>query len=97
MRAAGARHAALRTLARVAIAVLAALLLAAPVAHDVADHGPSPAHCQLCTARPLAVRAEPAVTAAAPALDAAGDVSGPRRAAPEAPPLVRTSGRAPPA
>ena len=86
-----------RTLARVAIAVLAVLLLAAPVAHDVADHGPSPSHCQLCTGRPLAARAEPAVTAAAPALDAAGDVSGPRGTEPEAPPLVRTSGRAPPA
>lgn len=87
----------MKTLARIAVAVLAALLLAAPVAHDVADHGPSPAHCQLCTARPLAARAEPAVTAAAPDLGASGDVAGPRDVAPEAPPLVRTSGRAPPA
>ena len=77
--------------------MLAALLLAAPVAHDVADHGPSPAHCQACTARPLAARAEPAVTAATPALDANGDVAGPRRDTPDTPPLVRTSGRAPPA
>jgi hypothetical protein len=90
------RHAT-RLLARVAVAVYAAVLLTAPVAHDVADHVQSKAHCQACTARPQAARVEPCAAAALPALSAAGDVPGPVRGGVVSPVPCRTSGRSPPA
>ena len=74
MNAARARRFALLTIGRIAIAILAAVLLAAPVAHDVSDHVQSTAHCPMCTARPQAVRAEPSIVAPAPPPDASGEV-----------------------
>lgn len=92
----GADHT-LRVLARIAVAVYASLLLAAPAAHDAADHVKSSPHCQLCTARPQAARAEPRVVLAPPTLPAAGEVAGPRHRGFVAPVPFRTSGRSPPA
>jgi hypothetical protein len=95
--AARARRLALLTLGRIAVAIFAALLLAAPVAHDVTDHPQSAAHCHMCTGRPQAVRAEPSISAPAPPPDAAGDVvAGPLVSA-AAPTPFRTPGRSPPA
>lgn len=87
----------MRVLARIAVGIYAAVLLAAPVAHDVADHGRSPSHCQLCTARPQAARVEPsaAMSVAPPA--AAGLVHGGPGSGFVAPVPCRTSGRSPPA
>ena len=86
-----------RALARIAVAVFAAVLLAAPVAHDVASHVQSPSHCQLCTGRPQAARVEPCAAVAVPPLAAAGDVHGPCRSGFVSPVPCRTSGRSPPA
>ena len=86
-----------KALARVAVAVYAAFLLAAPVAHDVAGHVQSKSHCQVCTARPQAARVEPCVAAAIPALAAAGEVAGQCRSGFVSPVPCRTSGRSPPA
>ena len=84
--------------ARTVAAVYALLLLIAPLAHhDVADHVKSSPHCQQCTARPLAARAEQRVAVAAPPLTAAGEVCGPRRRHFAAPPSSDNSGRSPPA
>jgi hypothetical protein len=95
--AARARRYALLTLGRIAIAIFAALLLAAPVAHDVSDHVQSAAHCTMCTARPQAVRAEPSVAAPEPPADAAGDVVASPSAVTSAPTPYRPPGRSPPA
>jgi hypothetical protein len=54
-------------------------------------------HCQLCTARPLAARAEPRVAVGAPTLSAAGEVVGPRESGFVSPVPFSTSGRSPPA
>ena len=97
MNAARARRLALLTLGRIAVAIFAALLLAAPVAHDVSDHVQSAAHCSMCTGRPQAVRAEPAIGAPTPPLAAAGEVVAAPRALLVTPPPFRTPGRSPPA
>jgi hypothetical protein len=86
-----------RVLARVAVAAYAAVLLAAPVAHDVADHVQSKSQCQVCTARPQAARIEPCAAASVPPLAAAGEVPGPCRSGFVSPVPGRTSGRSPPA
>lgn len=84
--------------AAIALAVYAALLVVAPVAHtDVADHVKASSHCQVCAANPLAARIEPRIAAARPTLDAAGEVVGFLAAGFVSPVSSRTSGRSPPA
>ena len=87
----------MKVLARIAVGIYAALLLAAPVAHDVADHARSTTHCQLCTAKPQAARIEPSAAVSVPPPAAAGSVSGPSRTGFVSPVPFRTSGRSPPA
>ena len=97
MNAARTRRIALMTLGRIAVAIFAALLLAAPVAHDVTDHVQSAAHCTMCTARPQAVRAEPSVGAPAPPAAVPGEIEAAPSAIVDAPAPYRTPGRSPPA
>ena len=87
----------MRVLARVAVLIYAAVLLVAPVAHDVADHGRSPAHCQLCTAKAQAARVEPSAATSVPPPVAAGEVHGRPGSGFVTPVPCRTSGRSPPA
>jgi hypothetical protein len=84
--------------AAIALAVYAALLVIAPVAHaDVADHVKASSHCQVCTANPLAARVEPRIASATPTLASAGEVAAYRAAFFVAPVASGTSGRSPPA
>jgi hypothetical protein len=84
---------------RLIAALYGLLLVLQPLAHhDLADHVKSPSsHCQLCTARPQAARAEPRVATVAPLLPSAGEVAAPAESGFVALVPLHSSGRAPPA
>lgn len=81
------------------VALLHALVAsAAPLLHhDLACHVKTPTHCDACVQTPMGPRAEVGFTLERPRLTDLGHVPGPLATGPAPEPVLKRSGRAPPA